>query len=272
MQKGKPIEKKLSQNFLNSPEILQEEAELLSPQGEDVLEIGAGDGRLSSKIIALSPKSLTLVEIDEKWATLLQKKFRKFENVRILQQDFLELDNNFKTSLIYGNIPYHITSKILLKLAKMKFTSTLLLMQKEVVQRICSDPATSNYGRISVFCQLHYTLNPLFEVPRNLFEPPPKVDSQFLQLVPKSTSKLPKNLEETSSALFSHRLASVQNAILHSRKQFGWDKEQARQVAKTIKFADKKVFMLTPDEVVSIARVLGEKKDWANKKQNRLSK
>ena len=105
MQKGKPKEKKLSQHFLASDEILQEEAELLSPQGEDVLEIGAGDGRLSKKIISLAPKSLALVEIDEKWAAHLQKKFRKFENVRILHQDFLELGNDFKTGIIYGYAP-----------------------------------------------------------------------------------------------------------------------------------------------------------------------
>ncbi|MFH0927510.1 MAG: 16S rRNA (adenine(1518)-N(6)/adenine(1519)-N(6))-dimethyltransferase RsmA [Candidatus Micrarchaeota archaeon] len=259
MQKGR-LNKRLGQHFLDNVQALRLEATLIETEGKDILEIGAGDGRLSSELLAQNPKSLTLIEIDKKWAAHLAKKFSSEKSVQILNQDFLELPENFKTQVIYGNIPYNITSKILAKLAKMDFENCILCMQKEVVERICAPPSSKRYGRLSVFCQLHFYTNPLHEIPREFFTPPPKVDSQLVQLIPKDASHLPKNLEQISAALFSHRLASAKNALFHSRKMFGWQKEQARaHISKRLK-TEKKVFMLSPGEVVEIAKAFEDAK------------
>lgn len=250
--------KRRSQHFLANKEILQYEASLLECKGLDVLEIGAGDGRLSEFVLEEIPKSLSLVELDPYWAGELAKKFKKSKNVKILQGDFLELPNNYKANAVIGNIPYQITSKIILKLARMKFKRAVLCMQKEVAQRIFAPPCSNEYGRLSVFCQLHYDIKPGRMVPKNYFHPPPQVDSQIVKLVQlKGTKSLPKNLELATSSLFSHRLASVENALFHSRRAFGWDKAQAvEQISKRVKLKGKKVFMLTPQEVVEIAKSL----------------
>lgn len=252
------LRKSRSQHFIISKETLQYEAELLNCNKFSVLEIGAGDGRLSQLILEENPSSLSLVEIDKKFTSLLSKKFAGNKKVKVLQGDFLELPNNFKTDTIIGNIPYQITSKILLKLAKMKFKRAVLCLQKEVAQRICSPAASPDYGRLSVFCQLHFNIEPGRIVPRTYFTPMPKVDSQIIFITRKQGIKLlPKNLELISSSLFSHRLASVENALYHSRRAFGWDKKQALgEISKTIKFKDKKVFMLTPQEIVELANLL----------------
>lgn len=248
------LNKRLGQHFINEPKILQNEAGLLDISQKDVLEIGAGDGRLSEQLLTQNPKSLTLIELDKKLAAVLAKKFEKNKLVSILNQDFLQIPDDFKTQIIYGNIPYNITSQILTKLARMKFENCVLCMQKEVVLRVCSPPSSKRYGRLSVFCQLHFQTNPLYEIPRDFFTPPPKVDSQLIQLLPIQKKDIPKNLEQISAALFSHRLASTKNAILHSRKIWGWSKQEAReQISKRLKI-DKKVFMLSPQEVVQIAK------------------
>ncbi|MFH1307031.1 MAG: 16S rRNA (adenine(1518)-N(6)/adenine(1519)-N(6))-dimethyltransferase RsmA [Candidatus Micrarchaeota archaeon] len=251
------LSKQKAQHFLANNSILNEEAKILQPEDMDVLEIGAGDGRLSQNILKYNPKSLALVEIDSYWANYLRKKFSKNKKVKIINSDFLKLPNSHSAQIIAGNIPYNITSKILVKLSKMKFLHAVLCMQKEVVQRICAPSSTSKYGRLSAFCQLHFLLNPLFPISKEFFHPPPKVDSQLVQLIPRKSAKLPKNLDKVSSALFSHRLASVQNALFHSRKLWGWSKQKARKEAsKRVKFKERKVFMLAPEEVVEIARTL----------------
>jgi len=250
----KKLNKRLGQHFITDKSILKNEASLLDLSKKDVLEIGAGDGRLSEQLLLQNPKSLTLIELDKKWAKTLAKKFSEKKEVKILNQDFLQIPDDTKTDIIYGNIPYNITSKILMKLAKMTFENCILCMQKEVVQRVCAPPSSKKYGRLSVFCQLNFYTNPLYQIPKEFFFPPPKVDSQIIQLIPKENKNIPKNLEQISAALFSHRLASAKNALLHSRKIWGWTKETAKkEISKRLKF-NKKVFMLTPREVVQIAK------------------
>lgn len=247
------LSKRLGQHFLLDRGALEYESKIIDIAGMDVLEIGPGDGRLSELLLAQKPSKLILIEIDRRWADYLARKFAKEKNVQIINTDFLEIDDGFDVHAIIGNIPYNISSKILLKLAKMKFLSALLCMQKEVVQRICAPPASEQYGRLSVFCQLNFVLKPMMQIPKESFKPVPKVDSQIVQLVPKNQVKLPKNIERTTSALFSHRLAAVSNALFHSRKMFGWNKEEAKKIGRQSKFANKKVFMLSPDEVLQIA-------------------
>ncbi|PIT84585.1 ribosomal RNA small subunit methyltransferase A [Candidatus Micrarchaeota archaeon CG10_big_fil_rev_8_21_14_0_10_45_29] len=258
--KPQGLSREKSQHFLIDEAALKTEAGLLKAKGKSVLEIGAGDGRLSKEILACAPKSLTLVELDAKWANFLKHKFRKNKNVKIKNKDFLTISDKCDAQIISGNVPYNISSSILLKLSKLNFSNCILCMQKEVVERICAPPATAHYGRLSAFCQLHFSLTPLFEIPASSFHPPPKVDSRLLQLTPKKErQKIPKNFEKISAALFSHRLATVQNALFHSRKAIHMQKGQAREFAKSLKTAGKKVFMLSPQEILHIAKMLEEK-------------
>ncbi|MCL6088607.1 MAG: 16S rRNA (adenine(1518)-N(6)/adenine(1519)-N(6))-dimethyltransferase RsmA [Candidatus Marsarchaeota archaeon] len=253
-----PLKKSRSQHFLQDKEILSFEAEKLEVSGEDVLEIGAGDGRLSEQLLSQNPSSLTLVELDERWAEHLRKRFSKDSRVRVMEGDVLSLpDSPSPAPLIAGNIPYQITSSILLKLGRWKPKRALICVQKEVAERISAPPGSSEYGRLSVFVQAHFETKLLGEVARGLFTPPPKVDSALLLLTRrKRLTPLPAHFETITAALFSHRLQTVAHALMGERRRWGWSKDEARERAGRLKISRKRVFELTPAEAAELAQIL----------------
>ena len=246
--------KRFGQHFLQNQEILNFEASVANPKGKEVLEIGAGDGRLSEILLSLKPKKLILVEIDPRLCSILRKRFAKKRNVLIKQANILDLDIK-KVDVIVGNIPYSITSKILLKLTKIEFAYAILMIQKEVCNRIIAKPSTSEYGRLSVIINAYFEISPLLEVSKENFYPKPKVDSTIIKILKKPSPRLSNNFELVTAALFSHRLMNVKNALYHSRKMLNLDKAEVKELAKKIK-NDKKVFMLDLDEIIEIANQL----------------
>jgi 16S rRNA (adenine1518-N6/adenine1519-N6)-dimethyltransferase len=252
-----PLKKSRSQHFLTDASVLEGEAEALDARGEAVLEIGAGDGRLSEKLLARGPSSLTLVELDPKWADYLKEKFERDARVSVMCEDFLLIPDDFPASRIAGNIPYQITSQILLKLGRMKFEKAVLCVQKEVAGRMAAKAGTSNYGRLSVYAQLHFDLQILAQVPRASFTPQPKVDSSVVLLQPSASARsLPPHLDLVTAALFSHRLQTIPQALVHARRLWGWDKDEARQWGRKLKMDQTRVFQLGPKELLGIARLL----------------
>ncbi len=239
------------------------EAGALDAQGLRVLEIGAGDGRLSREVLLTRPAHLTLVEPDGRWAARLQSEFSKRKNVLVRARDVRDLPDEWGAQAIIGNIPYQLTSDIILRLGRMRdWTRAVLCIQKEMAERLAAAPGGAHYGRMSVYAQLHFEMKTLMPVSRTSFHPVPKVDSAVVRFVPKAgRESLPPNLEEVSGALFSHRLASVLNALVHSRRLWGWEKEEARQKARRLEWADRKVFTLCPDEVVRIAREIARMRE-----------
>jgi 16S rRNA (adenine1518-N6/adenine1519-N6)-dimethyltransferase len=145
---------KLGQNFLADESVLAYEAKCADARGNSVLEIGAGDGRLTSKLLAAGAGHITAVEFDPKLARELRMKFAAAKRVRVHEGDFLEFDEGARFGRIVGNIPYYITSPILLKLARMNFDKAVICIQKEVAARMMAAPGSHQYGRLSVFSQL----------------------------------------------------------------------------------------------------------------------
>lgn len=258
--------KHLGQHFLADNEILRHEAELLSPEGKDVLEIGAGDGRLSRMVFALKPSSLTLLEIDRELCSLLRKNYSPFKEVTICEGDAMDFvralpNASKKYKLICGNIPYQISGPLFASLSRLEFERGVFCVQKEVAERLAANPGSSDFGRLSLAVQLRYSVRISIAVPKGLFDPPPKVDSSIIVIEPlkkKERISQPENFEQVCTQLFSHRLQSVANAIYHSRAAFGMGKEEAREIAKTIKYRDEKVFCLDAEQICEIARQLGK--------------
>ena len=259
MEKGSPIplKRSRSQHFLKDAELLRYEAEKLRVKGEKVLEIGAGDGRLSAQVLRQEPARLTLVELDPRFADSLRKRFAQEPRVEVREGDFLELDDQWRTPLIIGNIPYQITSPIMVKLCEWMPKRALLCVQKEVAQRVCAKAGTERYGRLSVMVQAHFKAEFLGEVNRSAFEPPPNVDSAFLLLSAKKNAKsLPPHFEIITAALFSHRLQTISGALVHERRRWGWSKEEARERALKLKIDARKVMHYEVEELVEMARRL----------------
>ena len=178
--------KHLGQHFLNNKKILEEMARAAEISKNDiVLEVGPGLGSLT-EILAARAKKVIAVEKDRELIPILRERFRNYKNVEIIQGDILKIENwkvkigNFK---VVANLPYYITSRFLrLFLSQTEFGSKLmvLMVQKEVAERICAKPPKMNLLALSV--QLYAKPEIIRKVSKGQFSPPPKVDSAIIKL------------------------------------------------------------------------------------------
>jgi 16S rRNA (adenine1518-N6/adenine1519-N6)-dimethyltransferase len=248
---------RLGQHFLVDESVLDFEVQAAKANGMSVLEIGAGDGRLTAKLLAAGASHITAVEIDPRLASLLRKRFGR--RVSVFEGDFLGFDEAAHFNVVVGNIPYYITSPILLKLSRMEFDRAVLCMQKEVALRMVAKHGSSNYGRLSVFSQICFQSSILAYVPKEAFEPKPKVDSCIVSLSP-TGKRLTAAQERIVGAIFSHRKKSLKNAVVDARQAlFGSDdKRKAAEIAQKLKYAKKKVFTLSLDEINETVKELSD--------------
>ena len=192
---------KLGQHFLNSDDVAARIVDALGDVSEStVLEIGPGRGILTSLLARRTPR-LIAVELDRVLAAQLRLKFGMARNVEILEADVLAIDFDslfgpkpglgrpgmeFKPQpvRVVGNLPYYITSDILLRLFEFSkyFESIVIMVQREVADRIAAAPGGSEYGILSATAQLYARVEKLFIVPPGAFSPPPKVHSAVLRL------------------------------------------------------------------------------------------
>lgn len=196
--KSKP---KLGQHFLTSPELAARIVDALGDVTDStVLEIGPGRGILTS-LLAKRARRLIAVELDRVLAAQLRLKFGMARNVEILEADVLSIDFDSLFGLkpglgrpgmefkpqparVVGNLPYYITSDILLRLFAFSkyFENIVIMVQKEVADRIAAEPGGSDYGILSATAQLYARVEKLFTLPPGAFSPPPKVHSTVLRL------------------------------------------------------------------------------------------
>ena len=192
---------KLGQHFLASDEYA---AQIVGALGEvsqnTVLEIGPGRGMLTS-LLAKRVRRLIAVELDRVLAAQLRLRFGMFSNVEVIEADILSIDFDSlfgpKPGLrrpgiefrpepvkVIGNLPYFITSDILLRLFDYSkyFETVVVLVQREVADRIAAEPGTRDYGLLSATAQLYARVEKLFTLPPGAFSPPPKVHSTALRL------------------------------------------------------------------------------------------
>lgn len=180
--------KKFSQNFLTNPFYQRKIIDSLHIVSTDiVLEIGPGKGALTQHIIDARPRRIIAVEIDERWVNLLNEKFG--DSIEIIRQDILKIDlnsliNKAQRIKVVGNLPYHITSPILFHLIDSfhLIERAVLMMQKEVAQRLSAKPNSKDYGILSVITQAYAQVEYLLEIKRGNFFPVPNVDSAVVAL------------------------------------------------------------------------------------------
>lgn len=216
--------KSLGQNWLKDRTILEEIAELSFEDVNLCLEIGPGLGTLTSSLLRRFPKVLA-VEFDERLAANLPKSFPG-KNLEVINQDFLQFDLETikEPYVVAGNIPYYITTPIIEKLltTKNQPVRIVLLAQKEVAEKLC--PLESQLGHSSLslfvdnFAEAH--LGPV--VTRDLFTPPPKVDSRVLVLIPRPA---PQTDADT--------IAFIRHAFTSPRKKLSANLAGFTSLAKT---------------------------------------
>ena len=181
-----PFQKKWGQHFLRDPNIIRKIIRCLKPNENDViLEIGPGYGALTDMLQG-KVHHIHSVEIDP--LLIKQLKEKQYTNVSLYKADILKWNPNMlpEDIKIIGNLPYYISSPILFRLLVLPSWKKMVLMfQKEVAERIISEPGKKSYGRLSVMCQAYCHVKIEFTVSRDVFRPKPEVDSTVLICTPK---------------------------------------------------------------------------------------
>tara|TARA_Y100000389_G_scaffold188770_1_gene211712 strand:- start:504 stop:1289 length:786 start_codon:yes stop_codon:yes gene_type:complete len=221
----KYAKKSLGQNFLIDRNIVKKIIGLVDITNKDVIEIGPGKGSLTDEILKKNPKSLILIEKDTQLFENLRKKYIGKKFIKVFNDDVLKFDIekiHTKNSLIFGNLPYNISSQILVKIIKFKnwppkFSNLIFMFQKELGEKILGNFPSSNYGRLSIL--VNYRLNILekFFVSHNSFFPKPKVTSMVIHFKPKKNNlykiKKIENLEKITNIFFSNKRKMIKKNI-----------------------------------------------------------
>jgi len=182
--------KRFGQNFLVDQNYINLILDAVTPEhSDDLVEIGCGDGAITLPLQSQC-RSLKVIEIDKRMVDfLLQKKMIDHSKVEFFNTDVLQidltniLDPKCKYKII-GNLPYNIATEIIFRLIDCKhlFSLGYIMVQKEVAERLCAQPGSKKFGKLSIFTQLEVSIDHLFDLPPNAFDPPPKVNSTFLKI------------------------------------------------------------------------------------------
>ena len=186
--------KSLGQNFLINEDVVNIISKSVEIRSNDILlEIGAGTGNLTEKLINRNPKTIYIIEKDQVLSNLLHKKFG--DQLNIINQDILNFDerkiSKNKKLIIFGNLPYNISTQILVKQVINSYNyqnikCMVLMFQKEVADRILAKINKKNYSRISIISQLFFKITKVKDIGPENFNPKPKVDSSILCFYPKN--------------------------------------------------------------------------------------
>ena len=223
---GFTFKKGLGQNFLTSKSILEEIAQAAEIDNGGVLEIGPGFGVLTQELSAHA-KKVVAIEIDERLNAVLDYTLSSCDNVKIINADVMKTDLKKLISDEFGNerisvaanLPYYITTPIITTLLeeKLPVKNIVIMIQKEVAERLNARPGTKDYGAITLLCRYYTEPEIVTHVPAGLFVPPPKVDSAVLKLKvldePSIKVKDEKTFFKTVKAAFSQRRKTLLNCL-----------------------------------------------------------
>lgn len=220
----KPYAKKsFGQNFLVDPNYIEKIISALDPgENETIIEIGAGRGALTEKLVR-SGAQVIAIELDKDLIPLLKNEFGKFENFSLIENDALKIDFSALgtqhpkpgTKLV-ANLPYYISTAILQHLIEHRanFEMLVLMLQREVVERITADAGNKERGFLTVLIEAYFETQKLFDVPPNAFRPAPKVWSAVVRSFPKKISFTDeRNFREIVSAGFRQKRKTIFNNL-----------------------------------------------------------
>ena len=213
--------KRFGQNFLHDAGVLQQIIEAIAPAQEDrMIEIGPGKGAMTARLLA-HLNELHVVELDRDLVTLLQKAFANrgliIHSADALQFQFDQLRTDERQLRIVGNLPYNISTPLLFHLAQYApmIKDQHFMLQKEVVERMVATPGGRDYGRLSVMLQWRYQMSQLFVVLPQAFDPPPKVESAIVRMIPIAQPLACEQhfLEQVVTTAFSQRRKVIRNSL-----------------------------------------------------------
>ena len=218
------LKKKYGQNFLIDQNIIKKICNLLSSKNLKIIEVGPGDGRLTEQVLNYEPKEFKIIEIDPDLIPVLKLKFSKNQNIKIINENVLNYQLTEKVDLIISNLPYNISSQILVKICLMENLpkNLILMFQKEFAERLTDKKLNSLNSLVNCF----FEINNSFKVGKNCFRPIPKVDSTVLSFKRKKEILLEKN-EINKFIKFKRNLFSYKRKTLNKLlKNYSFSKEK----------------------------------------------
>ena len=221
----------LGQNFItNNNFLLQMNKYIVSTYQDILIEIGPGKGALTKYLSSKNFKKLYLIEKDDFLADHLKKRYENLTKIEIIHDDALTFDyscfdNKKGKIVIYGNLPFNISTKLLsiwLNAAKWPsfFDKMILMFQKEVAERILASHNSKKYGRLSVLVQSRCRVKKLINAPSSIFSPKPRVDGVVIQFEPIKDYKTINfnNLEQLLEEAFSSRRKKIRNTLKNYKR------------------------------------------------------
>ena len=268
--------KSLGQNFLINDMVVYDIIESSDITKEDlVIEIGPGLGTLTKELLEKAEKVIC-IELDKKMIQILQDRFFMYDNLEIINEDVLKVDLNsiiktekenkdIKQVKIVANLPYYITTPIIMKLLedKLDIESITVMIQKEVAKRLCAKPGDKLSGAITYAVYYYAIANEIVQVPSNSFIPEPEVESEVIKLHLRK-EKLIKDCKEDLlfkliKLAFMQRRKTLVNALVSS-KEFG-DKMQIIQMLQDLGMNEKvRGETLTLEQFADIAKYIESKR------------
>tara|TARA_Y100000766_G_C18786374_1_gene545927 strand:- start:98 stop:865 length:768 start_codon:yes stop_codon:yes gene_type:complete len=227
---SRDIRRKYGQNYLIDPAILFEMGEVISPNDSDnFIEIGPGIGALTNQINTENI-NITAIDIDADNIETLKNKFKGPANFNFINEDILKfkLEDLKVDKRIVGNLPYNISTQIILKLLNdyQKIIDMHFLVQKEVAQKITGQVASKNWGKLAIKISAFFNSEILFDVPPEAFDIKPKVNSSFIRLLPKKDLNydlsIKDNLYKIIDLAFSSKRKNIKNNL--KKLDIDWDK------------------------------------------------
>lgn len=259
------LQKKYGQNFIGDPALLERIATVCDWQpGDRALEIGPGAGTLT-RAIAREAEEVLVIEIDRRLAPLLEETLADCANVHLVFTDALkaDLDALMRDTLgwdgrykLIANLPYYITTPLIMHVLEdsEKVSELVIMVQKEVGERLCAAPGSKAYGAVTVMVQYAATVARAFDVGRHAFVPAPEVDSTILHLIPYEKRPIQAQsdavLRRVVKAAFSQRRKTLRNSL----SSLGCDKALIRQALEAAGIEDsRRAETLSVAEFVALA-------------------
>lgn len=247
---GFTFKKSFGQNFLTDTNILQKIVDTAEiDENVNVIEIGPGIGALT-EFLAENAAEVMTFEIDERLVPILADTLRDVDNVKVINEDILKSDlqaqireftNPELPIKVVANLPYYITTPILMHLIEsgVPFSEFVVMMQREVADRISAQPNSKSYGSLSIAVQYYMTAKVAFIVPRTVFVPAPNVDSAILKMVRRDQPAVEVKDEslffKVSKASFTHRRKTLWNNLT---SYFGKSDETKTKLESALNSAD----------------------------------
>ena len=264
--------KSLGQNFLVDENVVDKIVEKSNISKEDlVIEIGPGLGTLTSKLLEKAGKVLA-IELDKKMLNILNDRFYLYDNFSLINQDVLKVDleklikeekekNGFKNAKIVANLPYYITTPIIMKLLeeKLDLESITVMIQKEVANRLVSIPGSKSAGAITYTVYFYSIAKELLEVPNNSFIPEPEVTSEVIKLDIRKEEpvkvKSKKVMFRIIKCAFMQRRKTLLNALVNTKVFL--NKEEGIKVLKELNLnEDIRPEKLTLEDFANITNII----------------